>query len=54
LAVVINDRRLTEYGSLLSFTDTRVSFIANVKHVVTVVFDSMAALFALKERPEAR
>jgi hypothetical protein len=53
LAVVVNDRRLTECGSLLSFTDTRVSFIANGKHVVTIVF-STAALFALKECPEAR
>jgi len=53
-AVVVNDRRLTECRSLLSFTDTRVSFIANGKHVMTVVFVSTAALFALKECPEAR
>jgi hypothetical protein len=39
---------------LLSFTDTRVLFIANWKRVVTVVFVSTAAVFALNDGPEAR
>jgi hypothetical protein len=51
LAVVANYRRLAESSSLLCFTDTRVLFLADWKYVVTVVFVSTAALFALVRNP---
>jgi hypothetical protein len=54
LAIVINDRRLAESNSLICFIDTLVLFIANWKRVVTVALVSTAALFALRDGPEAR
>jgi hypothetical protein len=54
VAVVINHLRLAESNFLLCFTDTSVLFIANWKRVVTVIFVSTAALFALNDSPEAR
>ncbi len=54
LAVVINHSLLAECNSAICFTDTLVLFTANWKSVVAVVFPSTAALFALKDSPEAR
>jgi hypothetical protein len=54
LAVVINHRRLAESNSLLCDIDTSVLFIANWKRVVTVIFVSTTALFALNDGSEPR